>query len=117
MKDIHPRLNFECTNDSEVTEFDQFDFVIACGHPYQIDYPAINESARKSKTCNISCFEAEDKFFLFNDFGEFTVNASSGPKTMQFSSFASVLQNIPRNLKEKDMKIFFYDAMKSKYQI
>lgn len=113
MIEIHPRLNFSCNIGPELLNFSDHDFIIVYGYGYFSDFASVNKKVRAMSKCCSLCFEADGKYFMFNDFGEFTVNSSAGPKTMSFPSFESVL-NLPHGSQKNYLLDLFYKIIKSK---
>lgn len=114
LKEINPNVQFFCSTDAVTLNFQEFDFIIACGHPNQINFSEINSLSRKSFKCNCLCFEYGKKFFLFNDFGEFTMITPNGPKLLTFPPFKNEV-NCDINFPQRNSSVqSFYEAIKGK---
>ena len=113
MIEIHPRLNFSCYVGPLSLNFSDYDFIIVCGYDKVLDFSKINEKVRAIGKCCSLCFEFEGKYFMFNDFGEFTVNLAAGPKTIIFPSFESVL-NLPQVPQKNYLLDLFHKIIQSK---
>lgn len=121
LTEIHPKILFSCTF-SEVEamiSFDEFDFIIACGHHEIIQYSYINKIARASGKFNLLCFQYEGKCYIFNDFGEFSVNSSNSDKMYSFPSFEdAVNRHITLNaINNNSFQELFIKATQSKLSI
>lgn len=84
-----------------------------CGYDKLANFAAFNEKIRGLGKCCSLFFEFEGKYFMFNDFGEFTVNSSTGPQTIIFPSFESVLSS-PHVPQKNYLLELFYKVIKSK---
>ncbi len=113
LRDINLTLNVNYLTREDILDLEPFDFIIACGHPDVIQYSQINKLARISGKYSLLCFESELKFFLLNDFLEFTINAQNGLKLVSFPSFEDVINKHSASEKSTDFKELFYDAINS----
>lgn len=113
LKEIHNRLHFNYV-DATPSNFQDFDFIIACGLPDQVDFSEINRLSRESRKCSIICFEHDGKFFMWNDFCEFSISSENGSKTFIFPSFESVLNENSSISKKNLLLDKFYEIIKGK---
>lgn len=112
LKEIHPRLTFV---NSRSTNFQDFDFIVACGRPNLINFAEINNLARKSSKCNTLCFEYDGKFFLWNDFVEFPFSTPNGSRMLTFPSYNNILNNNRSHSKKNALLDSFYEAVSGKH--